>query len=182
MAAAAALAAGCATKVYIGPTSGRGAEPQLAISLSAERAFAALDVAPYRGKRVAVEVYGLTERLERDSPEEAFVRGLLVERLLRGGAMVAASRDDADMLMAVTLRSAGVDVVRRDFPPVYHHTTFEGVTSAQVIGYVLRGKAATAIASIARCEGTAIYREIYLFYIVGPIPSGDAAAPRQGGS
>lgn len=160
---------GCATKIYQGPTSGRGAEQQLAVATSAERAFTTLDLRPLKGKRVAVEVYGLTDKLEGESPEEAFVRGLLVERLLREGASVAGARDDAEVLLTVGLRAAGVDVVRRDVPFIYNHTTFEGVTSAQVTAYTLRQKLATGIVSSALCEGGAIYREIYIFYFIGPI-------------
>jgi hypothetical protein len=162
-------AEGCATKVFQGPTSGRGAEQQLAVAASAERAFAAFDARPFKGKRVAVEVYGLTEKLEGESPEEAFVRGLLVERLLRGGATVAPTRDDADVLLAAELRSAGVDVITRQFPAIYYHVTFEGVASAQITAYALRQRLATDIIASQRCEGEAVYREIYIFYLFGPI-------------
>jgi hypothetical protein len=168
-AALSVLFAGCATKIYQGPTSGRGAEQQLAVATSAERAFTAFDARPLRGKRVAVEVFGLTEKLEGDSPEEGFVRGLLVERLLREGASVAPTREGAEVLLAVSLRSAGVDVIRRDVPLIYNHTTFEGVTSAQVTAYALQQKVATSVISSALCEGDAIYREIYIFYAIGPI-------------
>ncbi len=61
---------GCATKIYQGPTSGRGAEQQLAVSGSAEGALKGLKVEPFAGKRVAVRVYGLTERGGATSAEE----------------------------------------------------------------------------------------------------------------
>jgi len=166
---AALAGAGCATKIYQGPTSGRGAEQQLAVATSAERAFAGFDAVPFQKKRVLVEVYGLTDKLEGESPEEAFVRGLLVERLLKSGASVVARREDAEILLAVALRSAGVDVIRRDAPVFYHHTTFHGVTSARVTAYVLRNSLASQIFATQDLQGEAVYREIFIFYIFGPI-------------
>jgi hypothetical protein len=169
-----ALASGCATKIYQGPTSGRAAEAQIVIAASADRAFGPLDVKTLAGKRLLVEVYGLTERLDRDSPEEAYVRSLLVEKLLSSGAQLAATLEDADVLVAVTLRSAGVDVIRRDFPFIYNHHTFRGLTSARVVAYNLTAgaggaKVASKVLFSQKLEAEAIYREIYIFYVFGPI-------------
>ncbi len=171
LAAATFLGAGCATKIYQGPESGRAAEAQIAVATSADRAFAKFDAAPFKGKRVMVQVFGLTERLEGDSPEEAYIRGLLVEKLLRGGAQLAASIDDAEILFSVALRAAGVDVIRRDFPFIYNHHTFRGLTSARIAAYSVRNKVASTIVAQQQVEAQAIYREIYIFYVFGPIQS-----------
>jgi hypothetical protein len=161
----------CATKIYQGPTSGRAAEAQIAAAESADRAFAAFDARAFSGKRVVLQVYGLTERLDAPSPEEAYVRSLLSERLLAGGATLAPDAKDAQVLLAVTLRSLGVDVIRRDVPLIYNHHTFRGLTSAKVVAYRLEKQVATGILSSQQVEAEAIYREIYIFYAIGPITS-----------
>src|SRR5262245_66251776 len=81
---AALAGAGCATKIYQGPTSGRAAEAQIAVATSADRAFEQLNVKPLAGKKVVIEFYGLTERIERDSPEEAYEIGVLLEKIING--------------------------------------------------------------------------------------------------
>jgi hypothetical protein len=166
--------AGCASKIYIGPTSGRGAEQQLAVSTSAHRAFRGFDVEPLRGRAVAVEVYGLADKLEGLSPEEGFVRSLLVRRLVESGARVVEARSEADTLVSVSLDAAGVDVIRRDFPPIYHHTTFRGLTRGRLVVYTLREGSVVASTSASPFSGEAIFRESYIFYVFGPIDTGDS--------
>jgi hypothetical protein len=170
---AATAAAGCATKIYQGPTSGRAAEAQIAAATSADRAFQKLELKALAGKKVHLEVVGLTERLERDSPEEAYVRGILVEQMLRERVPLATSIDDAEVLLVVTLRAAGVDVIRRDVPFIYGHHTFRGLTSARVVAYRLtrakEGAVASSIVLAQQVEGQSIYREGYVLYIFGPI-------------
>jgi hypothetical protein len=161
----------CATKIYQGPTSGRAAEAQIAVATSADRAFDTLETKVLAGKRVLVQIFGLTERLEGESPEEAYVRGILVEKLLRGGAQLATSVDDAQVLLTVSLRAAGVDVIRRDVPLIYNHHTFRGLTSARVVAYNLSNRLASTILHTQQVEAEAVYREIYIFYIIGPIQS-----------
>lgn len=159
---------GCATKIYQGPTSGRAAEAQIATAASAEKAFESLDATPFAGKRVLLEVVGLTERMDGPSPEEAFVRALLVEKLLGAGAVLAAKAEDAEVLLAVALRSAGVDIIRRDVPLIYNHHTFRGLTSARVTAYLLSQKAAMKVLSAKTYEAESIFRETYIFYAIGP--------------
>ncbi len=161
--------AGCATKIYQGPTSGRAAEAQIAVATSADRAFRHFDSRLLSGKRVFVEVHGLTERLEGESPEEAYVRGILVQKIMEGGAQLAPKIDEAQVLLSVSLRSAGVDIIRRDFPFIYNHHTFRALTSARVVAYNLTNKVASSILVTEQLEAEAIYREIYIFYIFGPI-------------
>ena len=164
--------AGCATKIYQGPTSGRAAEAQIAVATSADRAFEPLDVKALAGKRVLIQVFGLTDRLEGESPEEAYVHGILNERVLRGGGMLSSSLDDAQVLLTCSLRASGVDIIRRDFPLFYNHHTFRGLTSASVVAYTLTNKVATGLIGPAQqLRAEAIYREIYIFYVFGPIQS-----------
>ncbi len=180
---AALVATGCATKIYQGPTSGRGAEQQLAVAASADAAFADLDAKPFAAKRVAIEVYGLTEKLEGLSPEEGFVRNLLIEKLAEAGATVVERRADAELLLTVGLEAAGVDVIRRDLPLIYHHTTFRGLVRARLVTYRLGeqgiGGGSGAIVSVREVERQAIYREIYIFYLIGPIKSTSVSGPEE---
>ncbi|MFC1705633.1 hypothetical protein ACFL59_02290 [Planctomycetota bacterium] len=169
--AAALLSHGCATKIYQGPTSGRGAEAQQAVVMSAERALSRYDASRLRGKAVVIEVYGLAPRLEGESPEEGLIRSMLTERLLRGGAYVVGHREDADVVVLATLRTAGVDVIRRDFPMIYHHTTFRGLTSVRVSAMRLQRGDAVKVLDQKLFEAESIYREIYIFYVFGPITS-----------
>jgi hypothetical protein len=162
---------GCATKIYQGPTSGRAAEAQIAVATSVDRALTGFDTRPFSGRRVLIEVHGLTERLEGESPEEAYVRSALVEKLLHGGAQLASSIDDAQLLVSVTLQSAGVDIIRRDFPFIYNHHTFRALTSARIVAYNVTNKIASSIVSSNQVRAEAIYREIYIFYVIGPIQS-----------
>jgi hypothetical protein len=170
----------CATKIYQGPTSGRGAEQQQAVTRSAERALDAFNAKPFRGQKVAVEVYGLTPRVEGESPEEAFLRSLLTERLLEAGASVADSREKADVLLNATLRTVGVDVIRRDFPAIYHHTSFRGVTSVRLSTVGLEGDRAVRTIGVQELEAESTYTEIYIFYIFGPIQSVETTLTRGG--
>jgi acetylglutamate synthase len=167
--ALAGLGAGCATKIYQGPTSGRAAEAQIAVATSADRAFEHLELRAAAGKKVLVQVFGLTDRTEGESPEEAYVHGILNEKLLREGAQLASGLDDAQVLLTCSLRSAGVDVTRRDVPLIYNHHTFRALTSARVVAYSLQNKIANAILFAQPVEAQAIYRETYIFYIFGPI-------------
>jgi hypothetical protein len=166
-----AVATSCATKIYQGPTSGRGAESQQAVAMSAKRAFADFDVSALGGKRVVVEAYGLTERLEGESPEEAFCRLLLTEKLLENGVQVVGSRKDADVVLSATLEVVGVDIIRRDVPLLYHHTTFRGLTRARLAAYKISGDSILGTITKAEVAAESTYRESYVFYIFGPITS-----------
>ncbi len=172
------LAVGCATKIYEGPTSGRAAEAQVAISLAADSALEAFDAEPYRAQAVAVEVYGLTEKLEGYSPEEGYLRSLVVRKLVQAGARVVEGRADADILLAISLDAAGVDVIRRDLPLIYHHTTFRGLVRGRAVAYSLRERAVTGIIAATGFSRESIYREIYIFYVFGPITTREAVAPK----
>jgi hypothetical protein len=170
-ASAAILASGCATKIYQGPTSGRGAEQQLAVSASAEEAFATFKVEPYAGKRVAIRVYGLTERGGGASAEEDYVKNLLTEKLFRKGVAVVEDLKAAELLLAVSLNAAGADVIRRDVPFVYHHTTFRGLVEAKVVAYELKDRTLASIVDTQLVGHSVTYREVYIFYMIGPIRS-----------
>lgn len=160
---------GCATKIYQGPTSGRGAESQQAVSRSLEKALEGFQADRLKGSKVVIEVYALTPRLDGDSAEERYLRGLLIERLLQAGATVVATREDANVLLAATLQTAGVDVIRRDVPFIYHHTTFRGVARLRLNALALQGRSVIRPLSQAKLGARSIYRETYIFYAIGPI-------------
>ena len=79
--ACAVVSFGCASKVYVGPSSGRSAENQLLISRAADEAFKSLDLGEFGGKKVHLEVYGLAAKASTQGPEEAFIANHLVEKL-----------------------------------------------------------------------------------------------------
>lgn len=164
---------GCVTKIYQGPTTGRAGEPQIALAKSADRALEQFDAKVVAGKRVLIQVFGLTERLEGESPEEAYIHALLNEQVLRAGGQLAGEVKDAQVLLTCALRSAGVDVARRDVPLIYVHHQFRAVTSARILAATLQDRIATTVLHQQSVVGEATYTERYILYIFGPIQSRD---------
>ena len=56
------LTVSCATKRYGGPTMGRSADSQFTPADALEKALKSSSFEKYRGKKVWIEVYSLTER------------------------------------------------------------------------------------------------------------------------
>ncbi|MHC4660066.1 MAG: hypothetical protein ACYS8W_00130 [Planctomycetota bacterium] len=166
--ACAAVSFGCASKIYVGPSSGRSAENQLLISRAADEAFKDLDLGEFKGKNVHLAVYGLAAKASAQGPEEAFIANHLVERLGKARARIVQRREDADIVLTVSLRIAGVDIVRRDFYYTYRHTTIRGVVEARIVGY---DNKSGEIVFTRDALGVVVSRERYLFYIIGPYRS-----------
>jgi len=159
------LFTGCASKVYVGPSSGRGAENQMLISRAADEAFKKTDFAKFADKKIFLQVFGLAAKAAAQSPEESFIANLLRERLSLAGARVVPRLGDSDFHLTVALRIAGVDIVTRDFYYTYHHTTIRGVVEAHMAWYDAKtGK----LIDTDDALGAIIYRERYWFYIFGP--------------
>ncbi|TET33783.1 MAG: hypothetical protein E3J72_15925 [Planctomycetota bacterium] len=159
------LFGGCASKKYVGPSSGRGAENQMLISRAVDQAFKKTDFTKFADKKIYLQVCGLAAKAAAQSPEESFISNHLLEKLSRAGARVVPRMEDADLHLTVALRIAGVDIVARDFYYTYHHTSIRGVVEAHMVGYDARtGK----IVYTEDALGVILYRERYWFYIFGP--------------
>jgi hypothetical protein len=159
------LFGGCASKVYVGPSSGRGAENQMLISRAADQAFKKTDFTKFADKKIFLQVFGLAAKAAAQSPEESFISNHLLEQLSRAGARVVPKMENADLHLTVSLRIAGVDIVARDFYYTYHHTSIRGVVEAHMAWYdVKTGK----LVDTEDALGVIFYRERYWLYIFGP--------------
>ena len=74
----------------------------------------------------------------------------------------------AEITLSVSLRIAGVDIVARDFYYTYHHTSIRGVVEARLVGYDVKSG---NIVYTQDALGVVLYRERYIFYIIGPYRS-----------
>jgi len=160
------LLCGCATKVYVGPGTGVSAESQTVLSRSLSDVIGRLDFSRFKEKRVKVELFGMGGTLG-GRPTQTLIFSLLIEKLLKDGVLL---EDDhsADVLLAVSVKVAGVDVVRRDFPPFYHHTSFRGCVSLHTVAY---DTDTYKILDTQDVTAEYRYREHYWFYIIGPYRS-----------
>jgi len=164
------VVSGCATKVYQGPTSGRGAEQQLAVSAAALSAVEQMTLNDLKGKKVHLRVTSLTPRGGgTESPEERFIKNLLTEELVQIGAKLTTVPEKADRVLSILLRAMGVDIIRRDLPPIYHHTTFRGLVDARYVVYEMSNGLTKRILHRGWARAEANYTEMYIFYIIGPI-------------
>lgn len=160
------LLCGCATKVYVGPGTGISAESQLVLSRSLSDVIDRLDFSKFKGKRVRVELFGMG-RILGARPTQTLIYSLLLEKILEDGLLL---EDDhsAEIFLAVSVRVAGVDVVRRDLPPFYHHTSFRGCVSLRTVAYDTDNY---RIMDTQDVTAEYRYREHYWFYIIGPYRS-----------
>lgn len=111
------LMQGCATKRYVGPTSGRSADLQRAVSASLDNIVRGFSFAPYAGRSCFLEVVSLAENSGGTSPENESIGALFAERLAMDGVRTVPDPGKADLHMIVRARTVGVNVVRRDLPP-----------------------------------------------------------------
>lgn len=172
VAVAAVLASGCAWKIYQGPETGQSAEAMRVVAAAIDGVLAQIDLGPCRGEQVYVDVQALAPALaDRPSTGTGYVRAQLVERLVGEGCGLVDDPSQATVMLSVMVRAAGVDVIRRDFPPLYHHTTFRGLADARVVVYRMEDGRLREVLRSLWAEQETYYREIYLFYIIGPITS-----------
>lgn len=165
---AASIAAGCATRRYVGPTTGRSADMQKATSLALEDALRTVSFAKIAGKKCFVEVVSLAESRAGESPENAVIRGMLAERLVRDGVFVVSGHEDAEVRLSVRARSLGVNTVRRDFPPLYYRETTTGTCDLHATVYAVPG---WTTLDQWDARGKVHLAQSYWFYIVGPVES-----------
>lgn len=162
------LAAGCATRRYVGPTTGRSADMQKATSAALDNAVESLSFAKFAGKRCVVTVASLAENFGGESPENAAIRGAFAEKLARDGVRVVSDPARADLRLAVRARVVGVNVVRRDFPPFYYRETTTAIVDLRTTVFepgewkILEQRDARVLLHLAQS---------YWFYIIGPFES-----------
>ena len=160
------LSAGCATKVYIGPGTGVSAESQLVLSRTLEDTLDRLSLGSFAKKRVLLRIFGSSQTVGI-APSHTLIWSLLAERLAKNGAALV--NKNPDVLLYLSVAICGVDVVRRDLIPFYHHTNFRATVDLRLAAYdpvtmVLVGK-------VQRTRASWCYREKYWFYIIGPYRS-----------
>ena len=162
------LTASCATKRYGGPTMGRSADSQFTPADALEKALKSASFEKYRGKKVWIEVYSLTERTGEESPEERFLRSWISEKFVSQGGRVAPAKDQADILLEVKARVFGVHQTRRDFILLYYSESTYGMVDLHLTYYE---KESGKILQTEDLKGEARYLEYYIFYMIGPFKS-----------
>jgi hypothetical protein len=162
------LAFACATKRYWGPSMGRSADSQSTPAAALEKALKTASFEQYRGKKIWVEVYSLTDRIGDKSAEEEFLLSWMNEKLVSQGAAVASSKDQSEILIEVKARVFGVSQTRRDFIPLFYSESTKGIVDLHLTSYDQRsGK----IVQVEDLKGESSYREDYILYMFGPIKS-----------
>ncbi|MEW6489178.1 MAG: hypothetical protein AB1578_14820 [Thermodesulfobacteriota bacterium] len=157
-----AVASGCATNRYVGPTSGRSADAQWGVSRALDRALESLDWGVARDKAAAVTVATLTESYGGRSAEERYLEEAARRRLREEGARVTGG-EAAELEVVVLARVLGVNRTRRDFIPLYYSELVEGVAEVDVL-FVTATETRVQSRSAAAAR-----RRSYLFYMFGPI-------------
>jgi hypothetical protein len=162
------LAFACATKRYWGPSMGRSADSQFTPADALEKALKTASFERYRGKRVWVEVYSLTDRIGDKSAEEEFLLSWMNEKLVSQGAIVAPSKDQSEILVEVKARVFGVHQTRRDFIPLVYAEVTKGMVDLHLTSYE---QTSGKIIHTEDLKGETRYREYYILYMIGPIKS-----------
>jgi hypothetical protein len=147
---------------------GRSADSQFTPADALEKALKSSSFEKYRGKKVWIEVYSLTERTGEESPEERFLRSWISEKFVSQGARVAPSKDQADIWLEVKARVFGVHQTRRDFIFFFYSESTHGLVDLHFTYYE---KDSGNILNTEDLKGEARYREYYIFYIIGPFKS-----------
>lgn len=170
LAAAFALlaAGGCATKRYVGPTTGRSADMQRATSAALDKALRSQSFAGLAGKRCLLDVVSLAENFGGESPENMALRGAFAEKLLQEGVVVVTDPAQAEVRLAVRARVVGVNVVRRDFPPLYYRESTQAAVDLHVTAYDARD---AKILDQKDLRGGADLAQSYYLYMIGPFES-----------
>jgi len=162
------LAQGCATKRYVGPTSGRSADLQRAISAALDNIVRGFSFSPHAGRSCLVEVVSLAENFGGTSPENELIGALFSEQLARDGIRTMPDSSKADLHMIVRVRTVGVNVVRRDLPFLFYRESTRAVVDLRITllsvpdGKILEQRDATRNYVLA---------QTYWLYIIGPFES-----------
>ena len=155
----------CATQRYQGPISGLSANAQITETSALGKVIKHLDLTPYSGKKIFLDVVTLTERYTERSPEENFIHSWLTEKLIEQGVQIVPAQADADLRLTVRARALGVDRTRRDLPFIYYAEITRALADFHFALYDL--KAARLLATFDRVERASL-RESFWFYMIGP--------------
>jgi len=160
------LFSACATKRYEGPVSGRSADSQLATTYALDKVISATSLAALAGKRVYIEAFSLTERAgEERSAEELLLLAWFSEKLRKDGAQVVDRKEEAEVVLSIMAKAIGVDVVRRDLPFVIYVESTRGRVDLHLVAFDPQGQ----ILFTQDRQEKVTFREVYLFYLIGPI-------------
>jgi hypothetical protein len=162
------LTAACATKRYWGPSMGRSADSQFTPVDALEKALKSVSFEQFRGKKVWIDVYSLTERTGEESAEERFLRSWLSEKMISQGVKVTSPRDPYEILVDVKARVFGVHQTRRDFIPLVYAESTQGIVDLHLTFYE---RESGKILRTEDLKGEARYLEYYILYMIGPIKS-----------
>jgi hypothetical protein len=162
------LTAACATKRYWGPSMGRSADSQFTPVDALEKALKSVSFEQFRGKKVWIDVYSLTERTGEESPEERFLRSWLSEKMIAQGVKVAPTHGQYEILLDVKARVFGVHQTRRDFIPLVYAESTHGIVDLHLTFYE---RESGKILHTEDLKGEARYLEYYILYMIGPIKS-----------
>lgn len=160
------LSLGCATKVYIGPGTGVSAESQIVLSQTLEDALSRLNLRQFAKKRVLLRIFG-SSRTVGLVPSNTLIWSLMAEQLAKNGVSLVIR--EPDLILNLSVAICGVDVVRRDFIPFYHHTNFRATVDLRLAAYDPLTMALVGEPQHTRASWC--YREKYWFYIIGPYRS-----------
>lgn len=155
----------CATQRYQGPISGLSADARITETSALGKVIEHLDLAPYSGKKIFLDVVTLTERYTERSPEEAFIHSWLIEKLVEQGIRIVSSEADADLRFTARARALGVDRTRRDLPLIYYAEITRALADFHFVLYDLKEE--RILSSFDRV-GRASLRESFWFYMIGP--------------
>lgn len=155
----------CATQRYQGPISGLSANAQITQTSALGKVIERLDLTPYSGRKIFLDVVTLTERYTERSPEEAFIHSWLAEKLAEQGVRIVSSPAEADLRLTARARAIGVDRIRRDFPLIYYAEITRALADFHFVLYDLKEE--RLLAAFDRV-GRASLRESFWFYMIGP--------------
>lgn len=158
------MAYGCATKRYVGPTSGTAADVQASTARAIDRAVSHLPTKPFCGKRIKIKVCALTPKFGNESPEEAYIKSSLAAKLEKEGARVV--EKDEDIYLMVRVRAVGAVRTRRDLPPLLYVEAISALADMNIRA-IKRGELTAVMDTNIRGKSRTL--ETYLFYILGPI-------------
>ena len=162
------LAAGCATRRYVGPTTGRSADMQIAVSMALDNVLSSVSFDKFAGEKCFLEVFSLAETFGGESPENAVIRGAFAERLARDGVLLVTDPATAEIRLSVRARVIGVNIIRRDFPPLYYRETTTAVVDLHMVVYSGPDRKLRDQLDARRRLHLA---QSYILYIIGPFES-----------
>lgn len=120
-------------------------------------------------KEVFLSVYTLSSLLQHEGGKGDFLYAWLRELLVRDGAILVSSPEQAEIELAVQANVLGVDRFRRDFPPLFYAEYLYGTLDLHCVAYQLQG--IPHIRFTKDVQVAVRFRETFWFYLFGPYSS-----------